>query len=60
MTGLEPRAKPFGDEAGIVITRGGAGVVLDVKTATQTNFNPTGATNAFLWPLASGQDVSEL
>ena len=58
MIGLEPKARPYGDEAGIVIMRGGGGLVLDAKTATQTNFNPTGATNRFLWPLAAGQDVS--
>jgi hypothetical protein len=58
MVGLESTALPFGDNAGIVIQRGGAGIILDAQTATQTNFNPTGATNGFLWPLASGQDLA--
>lgn len=58
MIGLEPAARPFGNRGGFVLQRGGAGIKLDASTATLTNFNPTGATNGFLWPLASGQDIS--
>lgn len=73
MVGLEPLARPFGDRAGVVLQRGGAGFVLDRESALNMNFNVTGkadpflwahptetnsATNGFLWPLTSGQDLS--
>lgn len=58
MTGLESLARPYGGRCGVEIVRGGAGFMLDATTAVATNFNPTQATNGFLWPLSSGQDLS--
>ena len=46
------------DVESIAVYVDGATLVFDAATAIPTNFNPTGATNGFLWPLASGQDVS--
>jgi hypothetical protein len=58
MIGLEPRALPFGDEKGIVIMSDGYRTILEGTNANPASFNPAGATNIFLWPLSSGQDLS--
>lgn len=59
MIGLESRSRPFGDRAAVLFQRGGAGFWLSGDSLSLTNFNSPGATNGFLWPLASGQDVSD-
>lgn len=59
MVGLEPNARPFGSRAAVLLQRGGAGFWLSGDSLSLTNFNAPGATNGFLWPLASGQDVSD-
>ena len=47
--GLDKNAKPFGDQVGVVVTKGGAARILN-KGATLGDFNPSGATNRFLRP----------
>lgn len=58
MTGINLRTRPHRLEAGVVIMRNGAGFSLNAVEATAINFNPAGATNRFLWPLTTGQDLS--
>lgn len=43
-------AKPFGEKAAVIITRGGSSFSLDASTALATNFNRVGATNVVLYP----------
>ena len=50
---FDPRADPFGDSLGVVITMGGAVKVIwkDAEaTDLQAEFNPLGAENAFICP----------
>lgn len=58
LTGLEEKSRPYGNKGGVLVTRGGAGLSLDVRSAIATNFNPTTAKNEFLWPLTA-QDVTQ-
>ncbi len=50
MSGLIKGVKPFGDKVGVIITFGGAVYVWPETHASQTNFNPTGASLQFLVP----------
>lgn len=47
--GLDKDAQPFGDKFGVVVTVGCLPKIL-TKDSTVKDFNPTGATNRFLWP----------
>lgn len=53
--GLEEKAPPYQNKAGVVVQRGGAGFSLDQQQAIPTNFNATTETKDFLWPNGTTQ-----